>query len=270
MICFPHCKINIGLDVVRKRPDGYHDIATVMFPVRGLCDSLEIVVPDGGAEGAELTVSGLGADCPPQENIVVKALQLMHEAYGIGGVRMHLHKAIPFGAGLGGGSADGAAALRMLDTLFSVGAGIRRLEALALKLGSDVPFFLHDAPQLCSGRGEIMQPAGPDLKGCWLVLVKPEVSVSTAEAYAGIVPAEPAEPLLKRLARPKESWRDHVTNAFEATVFGRHPGLATLKQALYDAGAFYASMSGSGSSIYGLFTERPDRPTDERCWLLPL
>lgn len=154
MISFPHCKINLGLDVLRKRPDGYHDIETVMFPVRDLCDSLEIIVPEEEKEATELTESGLRTGCPPQENIVMKAWRLMHETYGIGNVGMHLHKAVPSGAGLGGGSADGAAALRMLDTLFSVGAGIRRLEALAPKLGSDVPFFLHDAPQLCSGRGE--------------------------------------------------------------------------------------------------------------------
>ena len=136
MISFPHCKINLGLDVLRKRPDGYHDIETVMFPVRDLCDSLEIIVPEEEKEATELTESGLRTGCPPQENIVMKAWRLMHETYGIGNVRMHLHKAVPSGAGLGGGSADGAAALRMLDTLFSVGAGIRRLEALALKLGT--------------------------------------------------------------------------------------------------------------------------------------
>ena len=210
MISFPHCKINLGLDVLRKRPDGYHDIETVMFPVRDLCDSLEIIVPEEEKEATELTESGLRTGCPPQENIVMKAWRLMHETYGIGNVRMHLHKAVPSGAGLGGGSADGAAALRMLDTLFSVGAGIRRLEALALKLGSDVPFFLHDAPQLCSGRGEVMRPAEINLKGYWMVLVKPAICIPTAEAYAGITPRIPEEPLAKRLSRPIATWRDNL------------------------------------------------------------
>lgn len=270
MISFPHCKINLGLDVLRKRPDGYHDIETVMFPVRDLCDSLEIIVPEEEKEATELTESGLRTGCPPQENIVMKAWRLMHETYGIGNVRMHLHKAVPSGAGLGGESADGAAALRMLDTLFSVGAGIRRLEALALKLGSDVPFFLHDAPQLCSGRGEVMRPAEIDLKGYWMVLVKPAICIPTAEAYAGITPRIPEEPLAKRLSRPIATWRDNLPNAFETSLFRKHPELSAIKRSLYDAGALYASMSGSGSAIFGLFDTRPEYETGTGIWHLQL
>ena len=158
----------------------------------------------------------------------------------------------------------------MLDTLFSVGAGIRRLEALALKLGSDVPFFLHDAPQLCSGRGEVMRPAEIDLKGYWMVLVKPAICIPTAEAYAGITPRIPEEPLAKRLSRPIATWRDYLPNAFETSFFRKHPELSAIKRSLYDAGALYASMSGSGSAIFGLFDTRPEYETGTGIWHLQL
>lgn len=270
MISFPHCKVNIGLDVLRKRPDGYHDIETIMYPVRGLCDSLEIVPAADGAQTAVLTVSGALPECSPQDNIVMKAWRLMHEAYGIGSVRMHLHKSVPSGAGLGGGSADGAFALRMLDSLFALETDAGHLECMALALGSDVPFFLHDAPQLCSGRGETMRPAPIDLKGWWMVLVKPAVSVSTAEAYAGITPRMPEEPLSERLARPMNTWREAVANDFEPTVFAAHPELAAVKRKLYEAGARYASMSGSGAALYGLFADLPDYPAGKGVFVLQL
>ena len=265
MILFPNCKINLGLDVTAKRPDGYHDIATVMYPLHGLCDSLEII--PSADPTASLTMSGIDVACAPADNIVTKAWRIMHEEFGTGGATMHLHKGVPSGAGLGGGSSDGAFALMALNALYGINLDNDGLESMALRLGSDVPFFIHNTPQRCSGRGEIMTPCSIDLTGYWIVLVKPPVFVSTAEAYAGIKPHTPTVPLAERISRPIEEWKDVVTNAFEDTVFARHPRLASIKQALYDAGALYASMSGSGSTIYGLFAEQPSYTAAEGDWM---
>lgn len=200
----------------------------------------------------------------------MKAWRLMHETYGIGNVRMHLHKAVPSGAGLGGGSADGAAgAAHVRHPLF------RRSRYPAPRgAGPETrqrrPIFLHDAPQLCSGRGEVMRPAEIDLKGYWMVLVKPAICIPTAEAYAGITPRIPEEPLAKRLSRPIATWRDNLPNAFETSLFRKHPELSAIKRSLYDAGALYASMSGSGSAIFGLFDTRPEYETGTGIWHLQL
>lgn len=263
MIAFPHCKINLGLDIVARRSDGFHEIDTVMVPVHGLCDSLEIVPADGGE--VSMFFSGLAVDCAPEQNIVMKAWQLMHEAFGIPPVRIHLHKVIPFGAGLGGGSSDGAFALRMLAQLFQVECTDRQLEELAVKLGSDVPFFLYDRPLRCTGRGEIMEPIELSLLGYWIVLVKPPIHISTAEAYAQVVPEVPAVALPQRLGEPMERWHVCVGNDFEKMLWGRYPRLAALKESLYGAGACYASLSGSGSTLYGLFTEKPTYVADADC-----
>jgi len=264
MITFPHCKINIGLDIVARRPDGYHDIDTLMYPVRGLYDSLEIV-PDPTLAEPELTVGGNAPDCAPQDNIVYKAWKLLDDRFRIGGCRIYLRKAVPFGAGLGGGSADGAFALRMLDALYDLRLGGAALAEAASRLGSDVPFFIQDAPRMCSGRGEVMAPSPVDLSGYTVAIVKPDIFVSTAEAYAGTTPRRPRTPLAERLSLPVGQWRGTMDNAFEETVFARHPQLAAVKAALYDAGAEYASMSGSGSALYGLFRGRPLLPEMKDC-----
>lgn len=257
MLLFPNCKINLGLDILRRRIDGFHDIETVMYPVYGLYDGLEII--RSANSGAEFSSSGLPMDCPPEKNLVVRAYELMRARYGIGGVKIHLHKAIPSGAGLGGGSADAAFTLAGLNGLFALGCGEAELESLAAELGSDTAFFIRNAPRFCEGRGEVMSPADMDLSGKYLLLIKPSVSVSTAEAYAGVVPAIPATGLCERIALPLEEWRGSVENAFEKSVFARYPVLGELKQALYDAGAAYAAMSGSGSAIFGIFDRRPEK-----------
>ena len=263
MIEFPHCKVNIGLDIVARRADGYHDIDTVMVPVHGLCDSLEIIpAPDGQGP---MTFSGLVVDCPPEKNIVFKAWRLMHDACAIPPVRMHLHKTVPFGAGLGGGSSDGAFALRMLDRLFETHLSDRQLEALAARLGSDVPFFLYDRPLRCTGRGEIMTPVEVPLQGLWIVIVKPPVNISTAEAYAQVRPARPEIELPVRLAEPMERWRTTVVNDFERSLADRFPQLAELKASLYAAGARYASLSGSGSALFGIFDGEPRYEAEADC-----
>lgn len=270
MIEFPHCKVNLGLDIVARRADGYHEIDTVMLPVHGLCDSLEIV-PSPTGETA-MSFSGLVVDCPPEKNIVMKAWRLMHEVYAVQPVWMHLHKVIPFGAGLGGGSADGAFALRMLARLFDVACDDRQLEALAAQLGSDVPFFLYDRPLRCTGRGEVMSPIEIALDGYWIVIVKPDIHISTAEAYARVLPAKPDAALPLRLAEPIGMWNGTVANDFERSLFDRYPALAALKASLYAAGAAYASLSGSGSALFGLFETAPvyEAPAGCGVWKLRL
>lgn len=272
MILFPPCKINIGLDILRRRPDGYHDIDTVMFPVRGLCDSLEIISTREDAQRSAFSFSGIEVDCPQDDNIAMRAWRVMHERYGAGMIEAHLHKSIPFGAGLGGGSADAAFMLRGLNELFALGLGKSELAAVAAELGSDVPFFIYDEALQCTGRGEIMVPVDISISGYWLTIVKPEVSVSTAEAYAAVIPSIPSVPLAERLAQPINRWKECVTNDFEAPVFSRHPELAKIKASLYDAGATYASLSGSGSALYGIFPCPPRLHAlkDARIWTLPM
>lgn len=250
-----NCKINIGLRVVRRRDDGYHELQTVMFPVRGLCDTVGI--ERTGASGAIFEGAGITVDCPPEDNLCVKAFDLMRRRYGIDGVRIMLDKRIPFGAGLGGGSADATAVVVGIDRLFGLALSEEELIAAAAELGSDTAFFVRNTPQYCTGRGEVMSPIDLNLKGRWLAVVKPDESVSTREAYAGVVPQQPARDLCRDLQLPVEQWQEVIVNDFEPHIFVAHPLIADLKRRLLDAGAAYASMSGSGSALFGLFAERP-------------
>lgn len=247
-----NCKINIGLDVLRRRADGYHDLSTVMAPVKGLYDVLTVEQ----AEESSLSIVGIEVDCDAEQNICMKALRLMQQRYGIGDVSITLDKRIPFGAGLGGGSADGTAVILALNDIFSLGLDEVTLISLAAELGSDTAFFVRNTPQLCEGRGEIMTPIELDLAGYWLVLIKPDANVSTREAYAGVVPAIPELPLTERLQKPIAEWQGCVKNDFEKSVFAAHPIIADFKQKMIDAGATYASMSGSGSTVFGLFADK--------------
>jgi 4-diphosphocytidyl-2-C-methyl-D-erythritol kinase len=256
MILFPNAKINLGLHIVGRRADGFHDLETVMIPVRGLCDALEVI--PGSGEACEFSASGLPIDGPPEKNLCVRAWQSMRERYGVGGVRMHLHKHIPFGAGLGGGSADAAFALRAIGGMFGLGLTEDELETLAAALGSDTAFFVRNRPALAAGRGEVLTPVGIDLSGCYLVVVKPSFGVSTAEAYRHVTPATPEKPLEEIVSAPVADWRNGLKNDFEPSLFARYPELARIKARLYEAGAFYASLSGSGSALYGLFENAPE------------
>lgn len=254
MILFPNCKINLWLDVLRKRTDGFHDIQTLMYPVTGLCDSVEIV---RRARGVEFSQSGLTVDCPPEKNICLRAYRLMRERHAIGGVDIHLHKAIPFGAGLGGGSADASFVLRGLNELFDLGLTMENLESLAAELGSDTAFFVRNTPALCTGRGEIMTPHDvPALAGKYILIVKPDVHVSTAGAYAAITPA-PAPDIAQIVDSDIATWRGRLKNDFEKPLFERYPQLRQIKEQLYELGAVYASMSGSGSALFGIFNSQP-------------
>ena len=256
MILRANCKINIGLDVVRLRSDGYRDISTVMYPVCGLYDVLEIEAAPSLTHGIELIQNGLTVDCHAEKNICVKAWRLMHERYGIGAVRITLDKRVPFGAGLGGGSADGTATIVAVNEIFQLHLTENELIECAAALGSDTAFFVRNTPQLCEGRGEVMTPVGLSLSGLWLVITKPDEGVSTAEAYAGVTPAEPAVSLAESVLRPVSEWQGVVKNDFEESVFASHPRIAQLKASLLEQGALYASMSGSGSSCFGLFADR--------------
>lgn len=253
MILRANCKINLGLDILRRRADGYHDLETVLFPVRGLYDEVEVTRTD--APGATFRAEGLQVDCAPEANICLRAFRLMRQRYGVDGVSIRLHKRVPFGAGLGGGSADGTAVLLALNALFALGLAEEELIARAAELGSDTAFFVHNTPQLCTSRGEAMEPFPLDLGGMTLVIVKPEESVSTREAYAGVRPRIPATPLAERLRRPVSEWQGVVVNAFEEHLLAAHQAIREAKERLLAAGAVYASMSGSGSAVFGLFAE---------------
>lgn len=256
MILKAYPKINLGLDILRRRADGYHDIDTLMLPVGGVCDTLEILPSEGG--GCHLQIEGLAVDCASDRNLVVKAWMLMKEKYGIGGVEMRLDKRIPFGAGLGGGSADAAAAIKGFNEIFSLGLTIDEMVEVAARLGSDIPFFIHSAPTFCRGRGEIMAPADIDLSGVWCVISKPAFGISTAEAYAGVAPHIPEVSLEERLRLPRAEWQKAIVNDFERSLFENHTALPNIKREMQRRGAFYASLSGSGSAMYGLFDHQPD------------
>ena len=253
MILRANCKINLGLDVLRRRDDGYHELETVMVPVRGLADEVEVTRRE--VPGVGFRAEGLTVDCDPEDNLCIKAFRLMRERYGVDGVEIRLDKRVPSGAGLGGGSSDATAVVLALDELFGLRLPEEELIACAAALGSDTAFCVRNVSQLCTGRGEIMSPVALDLQGLWLAIVKPSEGVSTREAYAGVTPRVPAVPLSERLRRPVSEWQGLVTNDFEPTVFAAHPSVRAAKEELLAAGALYASMSGSGSAVFGLFDD---------------
>lgn len=248
-----NCKINLGLDVLRRREDGFHELDTVMLPVYGLYDLLDIEPIE--SDVPQFENAGLAVDCPAEQNICLKAWRLMHERYGVGAVHITLDKRVPFGAGLGGGSADGTMTLLALNELFALGLSEAELIDLAAELGSDTAFFVRNTPQRCTGRGEVMEPIALDLEGLWIALIKPDEGVSTREAYSGVKPAVPAVPLIERLQRPIQEWQGLIKNDFEPHIFAAHPAIEAAKMELLAAGAIYAAMSGSGSTVYGLFDD---------------
>ena len=253
MISFPNAKINIGLNVIGKRPNGYHDIETVFCPV-GLRDALEFRAANGKTS---LRISGKSVDGEMENNLTVRALRLMQRDFHVPELEICLHKCIPMGAGLGGGSADAAFTLKMLNEIFSLGLGPEQLAEHAARIGSDVPFFIYNRPMLAIGRGEILVPIeNPVPEGFKIGVVTPGIPVSTAEAYSGAVPSMP-ETRLRDLIEtlPLEQWKGRIINDFENSVFKKHPALKAIKDSLYEAGAVYASMSGSGSALYGIFAE---------------
>lgn len=255
MIRFPNAKINLGLRIVSRRPDGYHNIETVFYPIQ-LQDALEIVPAEGG--DTELSLSGIAIDGDSRDNLVMKAWRRLSSRFSLPPVSIFLHKVIPFGAGLGGGSADAAFLLSMVRDYFQLPISDEELAAEAAALGADCPFFLYNKPLLAKGIGDEFSPVELSLKSYKMVLVKPPVAVPTAVAYSIVKPAEPDEAVCDTIARPVTEWRDRLVNDFEPSVFARFPQIAAIKASLYERGAVYASMSGSGSSVFGLF----DRDTE--------
>ena len=253
MITFPNAKINLGLNIVERRQDGYHNIETVFFPVP-LSDVLEIV-PASEGDTTTLTCYGNGVDCPPEKNLVMKAYKLLQERYSLPPVAMHLYKHIPDGAGLGGGSSDAAHALIMLNQMFELGIQDADLAAMAATLGADCAFFIYNRPMLATGIGDVLSPIDVDLKDKTLLLVKPPVGVDTRTAYSRVVSQQPALALTDIISRPIEAWDGLLVNDFEPSVFAALPQLWLIKAALLDAGAQYVAMSGSGSTVFGIFND---------------
>ena len=244
MLLYPNCKLNIGLRVVRKREDGYHDIETIFYPVKGLHDELEVTLADTFSFHEE----GIAVDCPADDNLIIRCYKLFREEFAsVGNVDIRFRKNIPFGAGLGGGSSDAAHTAIALNELFHLGLSRQELASRVSRLGADCAFFIYNTPCFAEGIGDRLTPIDLDLRGKRLLMIKPDVHVSTRDAYAGITP------------NPLPFSRS--VNDFETTVFARYPLLAHIKQRLLDAGASYAAMSGSGSTIFCLFENDTERCT---------
>ncbi len=277
MIVFPNCKINLGLRILRKRTDGYHDLETVFCPLP-LYDVLE-TIPDTVEQredtqkqirGAGYTMldpdndqnksfiqfscSGFAIHGNNADNLCIKAFNLLKNDFPqLPRIQMYLHKAIPAGAGLGGGSADASFTLSLLNKQFQLNLSTSQLICYALQLGSDCPFFIINQPCLATGRGEILEQIEIDLSAYKFIIVNPGIHISTADAFWGITPTRPAKPVREIIQQPIETWKNELINDFEKTVFKQHPEIETIKNKLYDCGALYSSMSGSGSTIYGIF-----------------
>jgi 4-diphosphocytidyl-2-C-methyl-D-erythritol kinase len=252
MIVFPNAKINIGLHVVSKRPDGYHNLETVFYPVQ-FCDAIEMAESKEG----KFTASGISVGSLPQDNLIMKALHLLKKYFELPPVQFHLHKNIPFGAGLGGGSADAAFTLKMVNDFFSLHINNDELKHYAAQLGADCPFFIDNKPAFATGTGDELQTINLDLSEYKIVILKPAFSVSTLEAYKNIQPKQPDFNLAELTQLPLEEWKNRVVNDFEKSVFPNYPQIKNLKEKLYKLGAVYASMSGSGSAVFGLFRYLP-------------
>ncbi len=254
MITFPNSKINLGLWVTERRHDGYHNIQTVMFPVPW-CDILEIVSATG--VDTTLTVTGIHIESPIENNLCYKAWRLFDDKYGIPPVSIHLHKVIPAGAGLGGGSSDASFTLRMLNSIFNLNLDSEILRSFAVQLGMDCPFFIENVPALSTGRGEFLKPVSLNLDGYSVVIVKPPVHVSTAAAFLGIKPEFRKHSIDEFTSLPLQDWKKKLHNDFEESIFELYPEIQEIRNLLYRHGAIFAAMSGSGSAVFGLFFGNP-------------
>lgn len=256
MLVFPNCKINLGLNVVKKRDDGFHDLETVFYPVKW-CDALE-VIENESEEPFKLSVSGLKVEGSESDNLIYNAWKLITELKKLPPVKVHLHKNIPMGAGIGGGSSDAVFFVHLLDNKFDLKLTFDQKKSLASKLGSDCAFFLNSTPVFATGTGNVFSDIKLDLSSYYILLVHPGIHSNTKEAFNGLQPKKPAFDLKKKIeTTPVNSWKDFLTNDFEATIFKKYPEIEALKNRLYQSGALYASMSGSGSAVYGIFDKKP-------------
>ena len=255
MVVFPNCKINLGLNILHKRSDGFHDLETIFYPIR-LRDALELI-PSPATNDIVFTTTGLPVSGNSDDNLCVKAYRLLqHDFPRFPPVSVHLHKAIPMGAGLGGGSADAAFMLRLLNDKFQLALSDDQLIGYALQLGSDCPFFIINKPCFATGRGEKMQAIALDLSAYQFILLNPGIHVNTGWAFSKIVPAIPAKSSRDIVAQPIESWKAELKNDFEEAVFAEYPEIKRIRDELYGRGAVYAAMSGSGSTVFGIFEKR--------------
>lgn len=248
MICFPNCKINIGLYVTGKRPDGYHNIETIFYPLP-LCDILEII----SARRNEFTTSGIDIPGIKEANLCLKTYDILKKEFNIPPVKMHLHKKIPTGAGLGGGSSNATYTVKLLNELFSLNLSKDKIQKIASDIGSDCPFFIENKPVFATNKGDVFAEIKIDLSNCYIIVVKPPVHISTQEAYSLIKPLKAVFPLSEINSIKIDEWKNHISNDFEKPVIEKYPEIKMIKDKLYNSGAVYSSMSGSGSSVYGIF-----------------
>ena len=259
MLTFPNAKLNLGLYVTARRPDGFHTLESVFVPLPWT-DALEVLPAPAGAPGPTLTLTGRPIPGEPDTNLCRRAYELLRADFGLPPVQMHLHKVVPIGAGLGGGSADAAFALQALNRVFNLSLRPEALLGYARRLGSDCAFFLENKPVLAQERGDVFEPIALNLTGTAAVVIYPNLHISTAEAYAALTPRPPRHALRAALAQPMATWRHTVSNDFEDALTPHYPVLAEVKNTLYAAGAAYASLSGSGSAVYGLWPGLVDAP----------
>ena len=267
MINFPIAKINLGLNVVSKRDDGYHNLETVFYPVP-IKDALEVFPMEDGFPSdvrCDLKVTNLFIDGDEQKNLVVKAYNMIAQDYELPRVHVHLYKHIPTQAGMGGGSSNCAYMIRLLNEMFSLGMSDEKMIGYAARLGADCAFFIKAQPAYAEGIGEKLQPISIDLSGCKMLVVRPNIPVSTKEAFSLITPQVPKKNCLDIVRQPIETWKDELVNDFERSVFAIHPEIGRLKEMMYEQGAVYAAMSGSGSSVFGLFSDTPDERSFVGC-----
>ncbi len=254
MIVYPNAKINIGLNIINKRADGFHDLETIFCPV-DLADALEINLSPDGVD--HFQTLGIQIDCNGKKNLVEKALDLLRESFSVPPLSISLTKKIPTGAGLGGGSADSAFFIRAVNDEFQLGMSTRDMEQMAARLGSDCAFFIENTPKYATGRGEVMTDAPLMPQNYKIVIIKPDFSISTALAYSKVKPQAPKTSLLRDYAKPVSAWKNLIKNDFEEFLFPMFPDLQRYKDALYEAGAEYAAMTGSGSALFGFFSSEP-------------
>jgi 4-diphosphocytidyl-2-C-methyl-D-erythritol kinase len=267
MVVFPNAKINIGLRIVEKRSDGFHNIETVFYPV-DLKDAVEFILSADQTGSDQLTLSGISTGGSACDNLILKAVARFRREFPIPYLKIHLHKVIPVGAGLGGGSSDATRIIKSLNCYFMADLSSEKIKEIVSELGSDCSFFLENKPVFAEGRGEILKPVHVDLGGYWLVLLNPGIHVGTREAFENCIPQRPDASLEQLIYRPVDEWRDLIFNDFEDLVFREHPIIGHCKEALYNQGAVYSSMSGSGSSVYGLFDKQPVLPQALKQYLI--
>jgi len=257
VIVFPNAKINLGLAITAKRSDGFHNLETVFYPI-GLCDTLEILAAPNSEKAITFSASGIPIPGDTSSNLCIAAYNLVAKDYRLPAVKIHLHKKIPIGAGLGGGSSDAAFFLKALNSLFELNLSFGELHHYARMLGSDCSFFINNQPVFATGKGDEMEAIPLSLSGKYLVLIKPDIPISTKEAYSNVIPKNPINSIENSCLQSISSWRNSLHNQFEDTIFKGFPEISKIKEQLYAHGAIYASMSGSGSSVYGIFDAEID------------